>query len=203
MAELLPVLLTNTTDFADKHGKRRHEVLRIWAYQICVAGLGEKDVARGIHRLLTNSDRKKIWAPLPHEFIAMCKPTPEEMGLPSMEAVANELEQNLSWNRRHGSKQFVHSHRLVELIAREMLPRYRMADQAKRDKLLERSYTKWLEVARKSGLPAKMSAIADIAEPRPIVEEYLAKNGKVKIDSSMAQRLSAIGRNLRERRKTA
>lgn len=201
IGEVAPIFSVHyPSHFAQRFGDELESVMAEYALVVQQNGLKRMDVLRGVSKIRLGRAGK--WLPNPIEFAELCKPDAEELGLPNMDQVAADLDSNIAWNRRHPVRRYKHRHgRMSALIARDILSTYRTGTPERRAKLLESSYKHWLDVARATGLPEEVPAIARTAEPRPIVEQFIAKNGRVKVPTELSGRFARIAQNLRERKR--
>ncbi|WP_432304967.1 replication protein P [Shewanella glacialipiscicola] len=87
-------------DFSNRFGNELTSVVAEFVSKICEAGLSVNEVLIGIeafkHRAATAP-----WSVNPAEFIAMCHPTPEQIGLPSAENAYRECCAHGRWSTDH------------------------------------------------------------------------------------------------------
>lgn len=185
--------------FAQRFGDELESVMREYGAQIEVHGLRREDVTRGLLKI--RSGKAGRWLPNPLEFAELCMRDAQDLGLPSMDEVASELERYYAWRARHPSRRYPFQNSLSAHVIRDIGHKYKLASNDGRERLLAASYHKWLNVARKDGLPEETSAIAEFSEPRPIVEEYLAKKGKApSIPAAMRAQMERVTSNIKRRK---
>lgn len=87
---------------------------RVWVSAFADAGLSDRaSIQKGIDRLISQGQQ---YLPSPAEFIALCQPSPEDLGVTSLEAAYKEAIKK-AHQRRHGVK-VEWSHVVVDYAAR-------------------------------------------------------------------------------------
>lgn len=195
-SELKPVFSMYCVDFAARFGEHSDDVLREYAKQLILNKIGRTSLQRGIQRLVKRAAENKF-TPNPTEFVELCKPTAEDLGLPGLEEAYRDIDRGL--RRSTNAKPYRFKHRMIELIARDIGQyAFRLANEEKRQAMLHKSFEKWLDVARTEGLPPKRPQIAE-PEPRPEYEKYMHKVSPA--EGEFAKRIERIRNNLAEKNK--
>lgn len=190
-SELVAMLSLYCVDFVPKFGDSISEVMREYCRCLWSAGLKLEDLQRGIRNL---SKRDSKWTPTPVEFRDLCQPSPTELGLPEIEDVYNEIIKAQDWYRRHPVRQYSWSCRFAELVGSEIFRYFSLANEKQRLERLSSSYYKWLDHARHHPLPEKRLAIAEMPEPRPVIEEYMRNTGYIPCDPELQKRIERCRR---------
>ncbi len=107
------------------------------------------------------------------KIIALCKPTAEELGLPSLDQTIAEIVKRYG---RYRTEEFEYSHRLVELVASDCGYFVTRESSEKFERRARVSHTKWVKKAQESGLPAKIPALELKVEQTPVFENKTAVN---------------------------
>lgn len=189
MTEVVPVMTLYCPDFANRFdGQNIEDVMREYMSQIRKNELRVADVRKGIERLKT---RKEKWTPNPTEFVELCKPSPEELGIPDLDHCMHEIREARG---RWRFDKYPFAHDLVRLMNDNVgYELYHCSAQQFR-KLCEREYERLLVLARKDSLPKNIKALPRVAEERSVVE----KSGQLLSKSDAQKTLARFGiqRNL-------
>ncbi|GLP95315.1 replication protein P [Paraferrimonas sedimenticola] len=97
---LIPAMLMYTRDFASRFGEQTETVIYEFANVLEEAGITPEQFRRGIARF---KDRAGLqpWTVNPAEFVELCKPQPEDVGLPSRENAFKEFCRHGRWPADH------------------------------------------------------------------------------------------------------
>lgn len=189
MTEVVPVMTLYCPDFANRFdGQNIEDVMREYMSQIRKNELRVADVRKGIERLKT---RKEKWTPNPTEFVELCKPSPEELGIPDLNHCMHEIREARG---RWRFDKYPFAHDLVRLMNSNVgYELYHCSAQQFR-KLCEHEYERLLGLSRKGCLDNGLKTLPRVAEERSVVE----KSGQLLSKSDAQKTLARFGiqRNL-------
>lgn len=172
----------NKYDDPEKPEKMRF-ALQEYAQQLIAHRITKTMLEAGMRKAQTLKFR-----PNPYEFAQLCLPTPKELGLPTEVEVFEEVV------KRRGpfkGREFVFSHRLVEIIDERVGYRmYREREDAFRE-LVAGEYAYWLDRAMRDDLPEYRAALAHVQpkEQRPVAEII---GYKAKPSNPIVQRMQEV-----------
>ncbi|MCK7458480.1 replication protein P [Idiomarina aminovorans] len=166
-SELVPVLGVCCHDFASRFGEYSNDTMRMYAEQLIKNEIGRKGLSRGIESLKAGNAPSRF-TPTPAEFVEMCKPSAEELGIPSLDDCMHEVRESKGrW--RNAQYPFSHevSRRLSERIGYEF---YQISLNQFR-KRCETEYTRLIELARNGQLGSHENRLPRHAEERSRIEQ--------------------------------
>lgn len=166
-SELVPVLGTCCPDYASRFGEHSNDIMRLYAEQLIKNEIGRKGLNRGIECLKAGKAPSRF-TPTPAEFVDMCKPSAEELGIPELEHCIHEVTEA---NGRWRFEKYPFAHDLVRALNERV--GYRMRQLSIKDfhKLCETEYNRLLEQARVGKLPTYENRLPRHAEERSRVEQ--------------------------------
>jgi hypothetical protein len=170
MTEVVPVMTLYCPDFANRfNGQNIEDVMCEYMAQIRRNGLRKSDVRKGVERLKTRKDK---WTPNPTEFVELCKPTIEELGIPNLETATHEVrEARTTW--RHSKTPFPFSHDVCRFIDQRVgYDLYQTSEREWRQRV-SREYHYLVKQAIAGQLPSFRNALPHKSEPednRPMYE---------------------------------
>lgn len=98
--QLMPTMNLYSRDFSNRFGAELGSVVQEFVKQIGEAGLSVAEVMIGIEAFKQRAATAP-WSVNPAEFVAMCTPTPEQLGLPSAEQAYRECCAHGRWPSEH------------------------------------------------------------------------------------------------------
>lgn len=188
-SSLKPVMVLYFTEFTNKYGGADEAIMDTvmmeYASQLVACRITSDMLKHGIARLKTLQYR-----PNPYQFAQLCKPTAEDLGFPSCEAVFKEI------TRRHGvfrGQPFDYSHLMVEIIDSRIGDSiYKMYEDKARERL-QGEYDYWLDRGMREGLPQPRKAITVSVPSEAPIDFHIARTGWVaKPDSPVLKRLNEL-----------
>ncbi|WP_156812168.1 replication protein P [Idiomarina xiamenensis] len=169
-ARLKPVFGLYCVDFASRFGEHADAVMREYARQLIKHRVGHQGLSRGIERVKERAAKDRF-TPNPTEFVYLCKPSADELGIPDLNIAVHEVRQaRTTW--RHSKTPYPYSHD----ICRHMNDRigyeiYQLSERLWRQNC-EREYQRLLELAINGELPShKPSIEAARTDDRPMYEQ--------------------------------
>lgn len=161
--------------------------IREYAKQMVDEGISSsRQIQAGIEKAC-----KQQYRPRPTEFAKLCKPTPEELGIPSLREAYDEV---IARRGRFKGKDFEFSHRAVELVDERVGHRvYHMRD-ADFMELFKGEYEYWVGRAMTGDLPEAKKALEYSTPKKPVIDSYVAKHGKPMLgDDLVSQKIKELG----------
>lgn len=176
-----------------KSEKEIQQARREWYSEI--AKLTAESINHGFEQLkikLVECDEYFSWPDVP-KVIALCKPTLDEMGLPTLEKTISEIVD------RHGrcrGEDYEYSHRLIELVAKDCGYFVTRETSEKFERRARVSHAKWVKKAQKNELPEAMPALELKIEAKPVFESPTAQN-------PFQARIDAMRKEAKDRREAS
>lgn len=203
MGELVPAFNMYCRDFAGKFADVLVETMKEYGRQLVKANLGVVDLRRGIERVPGRA-HENPFTPNPVEFVEMCRPSAEELGLPSFDECYDEVWRCIDVFRRdHPGEDYPFKHRLSRFVVRDIGTDFSSATSERRRAMVSKSYQKYLRVAQVEGnLPEIHEAIADFTDPEPLCFQYERKFGRPDPNSPLMREIARIRESAKEAKHT-
>jgi len=166
-SELVPVLGTCCPDYASRFGEHSNDIMRLYAEQLIKNEIGRKGLNRGIERLKAGKAPSRF-TPTPAEFVDMCKPSAEELGIPELDHCIHEITEARG---RWRFDKYPFAHDLVRLMNERVGYQIRHTSIKEFRRLCETEYQRLLELARNGKLPSFTERLPRHAEERSRIEQ--------------------------------
>lgn len=197
ITEVIPTFTVYTPDFAAKFGDNIDAVAREYAARLVKHGITRKDVMRGLERLKLRAKGKDKWSVNPEEFVDLCKPQPQDFGIPDLEDAIREIVEARS-PARAGQGPYDFSHRVVEMMNQRIGYEVRTLTADEFKKKAKGEYDYWVKRAMKGDIPEPRKAIAYHQEPE--LPEYLKNAPQLNPKNSLHAKLLNTRKNIRARK---
>lgn len=157
-SELKPMFSMYCVDYAARFGEHSDDVMREYARQLIVNRVGRVGLNRGVERLRVRAAHNRF-TPNPAEFAVMCKPTPEDLGIPDLATAMHEVRESRStW--RHSKTPFPFSHDVCRFIDQRIgYDLYLVSDNEWRQRA-KAEYERLVALAVAGNLPTYRHAIS-------------------------------------------
>lgn len=202
--QVFPIFMVYCDGFKNEYGRLRQEELRKTLYpiareyaaQLLRNGIGQKGVQRGIDAIRTSTENL-YHAPNPRKFVDMCKPTHEELGIPSEE---NAIREIIAARGTRGEK-FEYSHFIIQRLDRAVGRQMYELDNARWQKLVKDTYATLTGQYLRGELKAPV-ALLENNQPdshTEVMQKAIQEAGEEIIKTKSADPLIARITNLRQR----
>jgi hypothetical protein len=194
--KLAPKLAEYFPAYANKHATEDaiEFSMREYARHLIEQGVATEQIPKGMRRA-----EKRDFCPNPYQFAMLCKPTAEDLKLPSFENVFNEITKRFGIHR---FESFAYSHLLVELIAERIGVRMYQMDEVEARKLCKNAYDYWVQRALEGSLPAPRRALPLIIPKEPMVDTFIKTKGYTLVeDKALSDRLNELRHQSRQNNK--
>ena len=197
LTNLKPVLMEYWPEFVNKYPEldMQQWAIREYAKQMVDEGVtNSRQIIAGIAKAC-----KQKYRPRPTEFAKLCKPTAEELGIPSLRQTYDEVV------ARHGkfrNKPFEFSHRVLEIIDERIGFRVHQMRDADFMDLLKGEYEYWLDRAMTGDLPQPRPALEYSTPQKARIDSYVSKHGLPQLGSdTLSQKIKELGVSINRNRK--
>lgn len=166
-SELVPVLVTCCPDFASRFGEHSRDIMRLYAEQLIKNEIGRKGLNRGIENLKAGNAPSRF-TPTPAEFVEMCKPSAEDLGIPSLDDCMHEVREAKG---RWRFEKYPFSHELARILSERIGFEFYQMSVNQFKKRCETEYKQLLELARNGQLGTHENRLPRQAEERSRIEQ--------------------------------
>lgn len=166
-SELVPVLGVCCHDFASRFGEYSNDTMRLYAEQLIKNEIGRKGLNRGIENLKAGNAPSRF-TPTPAEFVEMCKPSAEDLGIPSLDDCMHEVREAKG---RWRFEKYPFSHEVARLLSERIGFEFYQTSVNQFKKLCETEYKRLLELARNGQLGTHEKRLPRQAEERSRIEQ--------------------------------
>lgn len=196
MTNLKPVLMEYWPEFVNKYPEldMQQWAIREYAKQMVDEGISNsKQIQSGITKAC-----KEKFRPRPTEFAKLCKPTAEELGLPSLREAMDEV---IARKGKFKHQEFTFSHRIVELICERIGYRvYQMRDHEFTE-LFKGEYDYWIGRYMSGDLPAAHKALEYTPPTKAKIDSYVANHGLPMLgNDTLSQKIRELGIAVKHKR---
>ena len=165
-SELVPVLSTCCPDYASRFGEHSQDIMCLYAEQLLKNEIGRKGLNRGIECLKAGKAPSRF-TPTPAEFVTLCKPSAEELGIPDLDHCIQEITEARG---RWRFDKYPFAHDLVRHMNERVGPQMCHSSINQFRKLCEREYNRLIELARDGKLPSFSERLPRQADERSFIE---------------------------------
>lgn len=171
-SKLLPTLIAHTRLFARNKQGNLAFVAKEFCMAIDNAGLNEKQFEQGVEAIKALPP-EKAWDLLPSEFVAMCRPTAEMLGLPDLDTCLHHITQcHGPWRVKMSGTRYPFDH-FTRLVNNRVSWKFRRASLVDQKRMVKEAYEHFLNLAQKGQLPPPRPALNFKApDPKPVYEQY-------------------------------
>ena len=141
--------------------------MRLYAEQLIKNEIGRKGLNRGIENLKAGNAPSRF-TPTPAEFVEMCKPSAEDLGIPSLDDCMHEVREAKG---RWRNAQFPFSHEVSRRLSERIGYEFYQISLNQFRKRCETEYKQLLELARNGQLGTHENRLPRQAEERSRVEQ--------------------------------
>lgn len=196
LTNLRPVLIEYWPEFANKYPdiEMQKWVIREYAKQMVDEGIASSALVKnGIAKAC-----KCKYRPRPTEFAKLCKPSAEELGLPSLRDAYDEV---ITRRGKFKNRKFEFSHRIVELIDERIgFKLYQMRDSAFSD-LFKGEFEYWVSRYMTADLPEPRKALEYTPPTKAKIDSYVSKHGLPQLGSDLlSQKITELGLAVKQNR---
>ncbi|WP_438863782.1 replication protein P [Neptunicella sp.] len=189
---LKPIFTVYFPDFVNKFpdDEMQDWVMREYAQQLVDLRISSDQLKLGIRKCKTLKFR-----PNPYQFAQLCKPSAEDLNLPSVDDAFVEVIRRYGVSK--GDDNFVFSHRVVALTAERVgFKVYRMPEHDARE-LFDLEYSYWVTRACEDTLPEVRKAITYVPPEVIPINVYMSDGHIPKVPEAFNQRLAELGSKLK------